>query len=101
MTLSACRQPLEEVLKLWDFLLAFGVHLNVLAIVAQLLHLKDQLFESASPMKILRTLPDLEAQQIIRTTMDLVPQLPDDLYDLLVRHPTDPTILDVVLCEDD
>jgi cell cycle arrest protein BUB2 len=36
LTFSACTPPLDEVLQLWDFLLAFGVHLNVLCVVAQL-----------------------------------------------------------------
>ena len=47
MTLSACTPPLEEVLKLWDFLLAFGIHLNVLAIIAQLLLIRGKLLDCA------------------------------------------------------
>lgn len=46
LTLCACTPPLDEVLQLWDFLLAFGVHLNVLCIIAQLLLIREDLMIS-------------------------------------------------------
>jgi cell cycle arrest protein BUB2 len=46
LTFCACTPPLPEVLHLWDFLFAYGPHLNILAIVAQLLLLKDALIAS-------------------------------------------------------
>ena len=46
LTLSACTPPLLEVLRLWDFLFAYGPHLNILCIVAQLVLIRDQLLES-------------------------------------------------------
>lgn len=46
MTLCACTPPLDQVLELWDFLLAFGVHLNVLCVIAQLLLIRDDLIVS-------------------------------------------------------
>ncbi|KAH8108529.1 rab domain-containing cell division control protein [Phellopilus nigrolimitatus] len=87
MTLCACTPPLDQVLQLWDFLLAFGVHLNVLCVIAQLLLIRDELMVSKSPMKLLRTLPPLEAQSIIGIAVTLVRDIPADLYDELVRHP--------------
>ena len=47
LTFCACTPPLPEVLHLWDFLFAYGPHLNILCIVAQLLMLKDTLMTSA------------------------------------------------------
>ena len=46
MTFCACTAPLDQVLQLWDFLLAFGVHLNVLCVIAQLLLIRDDLMTS-------------------------------------------------------
>jgi len=46
LTLSACTPPLPEVLQLWDFLLAYGVHLNLLCIVAQLVLIRDQILNA-------------------------------------------------------
>ncbi|PAV16851.1 bub2 [Pyrrhoderma noxium] len=87
MTLCACTPPLDQVLQLWDFLLAFGVHLNVLCVIAQLLLMRDELMMSKSPMKLLRTFPPLEAQPVIGIAVTLVRDIPSDLYDELARHP--------------
>lgn len=46
LTLCACTPPLPEVLHLWDFLFAYGPHLNILCIVAQLIRMRDEILES-------------------------------------------------------
>lgn len=46
LTLCACTPPLPEVMKLWDFLFAYGVHLNILCIVAQLVILREEILRS-------------------------------------------------------
>lgn len=46
LTLCACTPPLPEVLHLWDFLFAYGPHLNILCIVAQLIRMRDMILES-------------------------------------------------------
>ncbi len=46
LTFCACTPPLQQVLQLWDFLLAFGVHLNVLCVIAQLLLIREQVMAS-------------------------------------------------------
>jgi cell cycle arrest protein BUB2 len=46
MTLCACTPPLPEVLHLWDFLFAYGPHLNILCIVAQLIRMRDTILQS-------------------------------------------------------
>lgn len=86
LTLCACTPPLPEVLKLWDFLFAFGVHLNILCIVAQIILMKDKLLESSSPGKLLRSFPNLKAEEVIRTTLVIVRDLPEDVYAEVVRH---------------
>ncbi|OTB02126.1 hypothetical protein M426DRAFT_206187 [Hypoxylon sp. CI-4A] len=46
LTLCACTPPLPEVLKHWDFLFAYGPHLNILCIVAQLIMMRHELLTS-------------------------------------------------------
>lgn len=46
LTMCACTPPLPEVLQLWDFLFAYGPHLNVLCICAQLMLMRDRLMAS-------------------------------------------------------
>ncbi|KAJ5807892.1 hypothetical protein N7474_009161 [Penicillium riverlandense] len=86
LTLCACTPPLPEVLHLWDFLFAYGPHLNILCIVAQLIRMRDTLLESPSPNKILRSFPPLDAKEIIALTVLLVQKIPDDLYAEMVSH---------------
>lgn len=96
---------MDQVLQLWDFLLAFGVHLNVLCVIAQLLLMRDDVMASSrsviinsrrqklfickfySPMRLLRTFPPLEALPVIGIAVTLVRDLPTELYDELVKHP--------------
>lgn len=48
LTLCACTPPLPDVLQLWDFLLAYGPHLNLLCIVSQLVLIRDSLLNSST-----------------------------------------------------
>ena len=41
ITFSACGQPAEQVIKLWDLFLLHGLYLNVLATVSRMLLTKD------------------------------------------------------------
>lgn len=47
LTLCACTPPLPEVLRLWDFLFAYGPHLNIPCIVAQLIMMRNELLGSS------------------------------------------------------
>ncbi|KAH8700660.1 putative mitotic check point protein [Talaromyces proteolyticus] len=86
LTLCACTPPLPEVLHLWDFLFAYGPHLNILCIVAQLNCMRDAIMQSDSPNKLLRSFPPLEADKIISLTVSFIQKIPDDLYGDLVDH---------------
>ncbi|KDN42737.1 TBC-domain-containing protein [Tilletiaria anomala UBC 951] len=89
LTLCACTPPLDQVLHLWDFLLAFGVHMNILCVLAQLLIMRDELLAEASPMKMLRTLPPFNARRIISIAVDLAGKLSPALQSALVAHTYD------------
>ncbi|KAL1971766.1 hypothetical protein VTN31DRAFT_1854 [Thermomyces dupontii] len=86
LTLCACTPPLPEVLHLWDFLFAYGPHLNILCIVAQLNRMRDVIMQSESPNKVLRSFPPLDAEKIISLTVSFVRKIPADLYAELVDH---------------
>ncbi|KAJ3209839.1 Ras GTPase activating protein ira2 [Entophlyctis luteolus] len=86
MTFSACTPPLAEVLRLWDFLLSYGVHMNILCIVAQMILIRGEILKSSSPMKVLRTFPKLDSKKVISMSMKVLEMIPDSLYDMVVRH---------------
>ncbi|EEQ33162.1 CDC16 protein [Microsporum canis] len=86
LTLCACTPPLPEVLHLWDFLFAYGPHLNILCIVAQLIRMRDVILASPSPNKILRSFPPIDAKETIALTVLVVQKIPSDLYEELLLH---------------
>ncbi|KAG0015084.1 hypothetical protein BGZ81_011850, partial [Podila clonocystis] len=96
LTICACTPPLDQAMQLWDFLLAWGIHLNIICIIAQMHLIRDDLMRHQSPMKLLRIFPDLDADKIIGETIKMVKLLPDKLYDLLVRHPYDPSVAEQI-----
>ncbi|KAF2750799.1 cell division control protein 16 [Sporormia fimetaria CBS 119925] len=86
LTMCACTPPLPEVLQLWDFLFAYGPHLNILCIVAQLMLIRDQLLSSSNPNSILRNLPSLNARATITMALRVIADVPEDLYEEIVNH---------------
>lgn len=86
LTLCACTPPLPEVLILWDFLLSWGPHLNLLAVVAQLYLIRDRLLVSDSPGRDLRSLGPLRATKVVELILAFVPRVPLDLWHDMVRH---------------
>lgn len=105
LTLCACTPPLPEVLRLWDFLFAYGPHLNIVCIVAQLTIMRSQILESPryakdsvfpifnpiltsenSPNKVLRSFPQLNADLVKTVTIGIIKKIPDDVYAEIVSH---------------
>ncbi|XDG07151.1 hypothetical protein ABKA04_006766 [Annulohypoxylon sp. FPYF3050] len=86
LTLCACTPPLPEVLKHWDFLFAYGPHLNILCIVAQLIMMRNELLTTANPNKLLRSFPALRAEMVKRTTLAIIKMIPEDVYAEIVKH---------------
>ncbi|KAH8732990.1 cell division control protein 16 [Phaeosphaeriaceae sp. PMI808] len=86
LTMCACTPPLPEVLQLWDFLFAYGPHLNILCIVAQLVLIRGDILSSPSPNQILRNLPSLNAQKIIGVAMSFAGKIPEDMYAEIINH---------------
>ncbi|KAI1101107.1 TBC-domain-containing protein [Jackrogersella minutella] len=86
LTLCACTPPLPEVLRHWDFLFAYGPHLNILCIVAQLIMMRNELLTSFNPNKLLRSFPALRAEMIKRTALAIIKMIPDDVYAEIVKH---------------
>ncbi|KAH8630317.1 hypothetical protein IG631_14894 [Alternaria alternata] len=86
LTMCACTPPLPEVLQLWDFLFAYGPHLNILCIVAQLVLIRGDILNSPSPNTILRNLPGLNAQKIVGVAMSFAGKIPEDMYAEIINH---------------
>jgi cell cycle arrest protein BUB2 len=48
--------------------------------------LRSRLITTASPNKLLRSFPALQADQIKRTTLAIIKMIPDDVYAEIVAH---------------
>ncbi|KAI6866739.1 TBC-domain-containing protein [Hortaea werneckii] len=83
LTMCACTPPLPEVLTLWDFLFAYGPHLNLLCIVAQLVLIRDSLLTNASPKPDFKP---LRARKVIDYTVNFARKIPEDLYQQMIDH---------------
>ena len=92
LTLSACTPPLSEVLRLWDYLFAYGIHMNILFIVAQLVKARDSLLGNDLPMKVLRTFPAIDYLEITKMALSFVSELPHQVYLMVARHGYDPAV---------
>lgn len=97
LTISASDPPLKDVILLWDFLLAFGVHLNILVILARVKSQREKLLKSFAPMKILMALPKIPIRDVKEEVLKLCKKCPEELYDLLVRHTFDPAVFDTIM----
>ncbi|KAF2186925.1 TBC-domain-containing protein [Zopfia rhizophila CBS 207.26] len=86
LTMCACTPPLHEVLALWDFLFAYGPHLNILCIVAQLILIREQILGSPSPGQILRNFPLLQAKKTIGIATSFAYKIPEDVYEEIINH---------------
>ncbi len=51
LTLMANAQPLDEVIKLWDAIFAFGAHLNLLIFSAYLINLRKEILHESKGFK--------------------------------------------------
>ncbi|KAF2164132.1 hypothetical protein M409DRAFT_56841 [Zasmidium cellare ATCC 36951] len=83
LTLCACTPPLPDVLQLWDFLFAYGTHLNLLCIVSQLVLIRDSLLNSPTPKPDFKP---LRARKVIDYTVNFARKIPSDLYEQMLVH---------------
>ena len=90
LSMFACREPLNQVLMLWDALFAFGIHLNIILCVVQVIIVRDNvLAEKNSPLNCLRMkeLPPIDAEVLISGAFQILPYLSPDLFDEITIHP--------------
>ena len=92
LSFSTNRKPLGQVLRLWDIMIAYGAHLNIVFAVANLILVRNIILMNspAQNQKLINTgvgMPPLKASLLITLSMHLLNRLPGDLYAQLVLHP--------------
>ncbi|KAJ1430061.1 rab-GTPase-TBC domain-containing protein [Ochromonadaceae sp. CCMP2298] len=89
LTLMANVKPLMEVIKMWDAIFAFGVHLNVLLLCSKLMLMRTKILAERKGSRILVLLEDFSfsSDVLVEGALSLVQFLPEDLFCELASHP--------------
>jgi len=105
-SLSGIAPPFEELLRLWDFVFSFGVHVNVLCVAAQIILQRSKILTTKRnkiPQTILaqRKWPRLDAKKVIATTMKILPIIKGktELWERVCLHTVDRDIATRILKE--
>jgi len=90
LTLSACSPPLENVLQLWDFYFAAGVHLNVPVLAAQFILRRQSILKANKdelPSYLTGRQPlEVKPQSLLSLAYPLFLKLPKDFFNELIEH---------------
>mmetsp|Transcript_38383 Transcript_38383/g.61612 ORF Transcript_38383/g.61612 Transcript_38383/m.61612 type:complete len:200 (-) Transcript_38383:288-887(-) len=85
-------RPLKEVIQLWDLYFALGMHMHVVAYVAQLMLMRHKLMEKGAVINNLlsqEAWPSLDSRAVTSLTTNLTSQLSEKLINELENHTTD------------
>jgi hypothetical protein len=85
-------KPIEEVFKLWDVIIAYGVHMSVVFAISEIILRREEYLKN--PNKLLQyksgqNARDLEAAQVINLAFTLLSQIPATLFEALLKHSID------------
>jgi len=93
---SGIAPPFTELLRLWDFIFCFGVHVNVLCVAAQIILQRDRILTTKgnkiiSEVLAQRKWPHLDAKKVIHKTMQILPKVRknSNLWRRILLHTVD------------
>jgi len=99
-------QPFHEVVRLWDFLFCFGIHIMVISVAAQIVLKRDDIFKfklNQVQQEVLgqRKWPRLCAREVIDKTMTLLPVVRKnkELWERICVHTLDPEVAHAIHLE--
>ena len=84
-SLNANYPPLDEIVRLWDIMLAFGVHMNVMFTVARIALQRDDFLNAKVP-NIVQTLDYIDSEPIITLSIQNVGQISSALLHQIIAH---------------
>lgn len=91
-SLFTCLKPIEEVHILWDFMFAYGFHLNILIIISIMKRHRKDIMKISLPINFLQNYTLFDCNTLIKDTVSMLPSLDDKLYSQLVDHIVKPDI---------
>ena len=97
MTMQTICQPYTEMIKLWDFMCCFGMHLCPVITATSIISKKKEILAETDPSRLLNGIlssrkwlnRDIDAKKIIEITMDAIFQLKQnkkELWTFVLNH---------------
>jgi cell cycle arrest protein BUB2 len=88
MTLLACMKPFDEVLKLWDAIFAFGLHLHIILLCVHIISVRELILQETNAYQMHKIIADLplDSEMLIKGALKLIIMIPPSLYEELVLH---------------
>jgi len=84
--------PLDELVKLWDFIFSFGIHVIILCVTAQVINERNLVFEpDAKGTRSSRRWSPINASEIIQTVLRILPSIKaeTELWENIRMHTVD------------
>mmetsp|Transcript_8696 Transcript_8696/g.14752 ORF Transcript_8696/g.14752 Transcript_8696/m.14752 type:complete len:631 (+) Transcript_8696:138-2030(+) len=91
LTLFANMTQLDQVLRVWDALFAFGIHFNCVLVATHIMLLRDELLQETSAFRVQRLIlqSPLNAEVLVGTATRLLAFIPAPLREAMLLHPVE------------
>lgn len=88
MTLLACMKPFDEVLKLWDAIFAYGLHLHIILLCVHIISVRELILQETNAYQMHKIISDLplDSDMLLKGAFKLIIMIPPSLYEELVLH---------------
>jgi len=91
LSFSASLRPLDEIRYLWDFILLFGTHLNILFVLGYILTQSEDIMKAGSANEIQRMFDprnprNVHSRSVVNVAFKMLPNISPELYDALKKH---------------
>ena len=91
LSFCASLPPLDEIRNLWDFVLLFGTHLNVIFVLGYILTQSEDLMKAGSAHEIQKIFDprrprSVHARSLVNVAFKLLPSISSKLYTKLKEH---------------
>ncbi|GKT27132.1 hypothetical protein ADUPG1_013631 [Aduncisulcus paluster] len=89
----------DETLQMWDFFLAFGMHLIIPSVLAHALLIRKDVLASTAPIRLLEDIQSFQAKKLIEKVRDIMKRISESQHSLLLLHMVDSEVVSELVPE--
>ena len=88
LTLLASMKPFDEVLKLWDAIFAFGIHIHIIILCVHMISIREQILKETSAYHMQKIIDDhsIDSEILIKGAIVLINFIPSVIHEELILH---------------